>query len=84
MSGAHTKYKDEICALHSFPSLYLYCKNTVVVSFACWLTFKEVHSLKHISFGDSIFFCSLQEQRDLFHLLEGHAGLLDGLDRLVG
>ena len=69
---------------HSFTFLYLYCKTTVVVSCACWLTFKEVHSLKHVSFGDSIFFCSLQEQRYLLHLLEGHAGLLDDLDRLVG
>lgn len=51
---------------------------------ASCLTFKEVHSLKHVSFGDSIVFRSFEEQGYLFHLLKCHARALDGLDRLVG
>lgn len=48
------------------------------------LTFKEVYSLEHVSFGDSIVLCSFEKHGDLLHLLECHAGALDGLDGLVG
>ncbi len=59
----------------------LRCNNTDKF---CSLTFEEVYSLKHVSFGDSIAFCCFQEQGYLFHLLKRHARVLDGLDRLVG
>lgn len=54
------------------------------MSSAGCLTFKEVYSLKHVRFGDSIVLPSFEEHGYLFHLLEYHAGGLDVLDRLVG
>lgn len=53
------------------------------MSSAGFLTFKEVYSLKHVRFGDSIVFPSFEEHGYLFHLLKYHAGALDALDRLV-
>lgn len=50
----------------------------------CFLTIKEVYSLKHVRLFDSVSFRRRQEQGYLLHLLKCHAVVLDGLDRLVG
>lgn len=90
----HTKYRKRPWPLlstteYSFVSLLISGKQLTTPccnnadKFYWLLTFKEVYSLKHVSFGDSIVFCSFKEHGYLFHLLKCHAGTLDGLDRLV-
>lgn len=46
-------------------------------------TFKEVYSLKHVSFGNSIVFNGFKKLDNLFHLLKSQTGTLDAFDRLI-
>lgn len=46
-------------------------------------TFPQVHSLEHVSLSDAILLCSVEELRDLLHLLKGHGRALDLLHGFV-
>lgn len=41
------------------------------------MTFPKVHSLEHVSLGDTILLGGREELGDLLHLFEGHARALD-------
>lgn len=41
------------------------------------VTFPKVHSLEHVSLGDTILLGGREELGDLLHLFEGHARALD-------